>query len=254
MDVLDLLASDNYIPLNKTLMKEIGIESTILLGALCGYQRYYKNEEFFKEQDKLMEDTCLSEYLLRQATKNLVNLGLINVVKKGLPAKHYYKVNSGKLFELLTTSGAKFDTTSDSKSDTTNNKNNNNKNTNISCIENENIVKVELDQLLTKIKHLFKVNQYGSKWHNTSTSKKLLTILTSKTKDKRLNPNQILLAYNQYLGEMRSLDREVNYIKGSEVFLTDAVYDYVEKTRPLYEKKMLESYGENWKKIKFIVE
>ena len=253
MDVLDLLSTDNYIPLNRTLAKEIGLESAILFGALCGYQRHYGNEEFYKEQDKLVEDTCLSEYLIRQATKNLVSLELIIVNKKGLPAKHYYKVNRAKLFELLTTSGAKFDTTGDIKSDTTNNKTNN-KNTNISCTENENTVIVKLSDILTKIQNLFKLNHYGSKWHNTSTAKKLLTIFTAKTKDKRLNPNQVTLAYNQYLSEMRAMDREVNYIKGSEVFLTDAVYDYVDKTKPLYEKKMLELYGEKWSKIKFVVE
>lgn len=137
MDVLDLIASDNYITLNKTLLKKLGVEATILFGALCSYQRYFNGEEFYKEQDKLIEDTCLTEYLLRNATKILKDLGLISVIKKGLPAKNYYKVNADKLLELLTTSGAKFDTTGDIKNDTTGsvkidttyNKNTTNKNT-----------------------------------------------------------------------------------------------------------------------------
>lgn len=119
MDVLDLIASDNYITLNKTLLKKLGIEATILFGALCSFQRYFNGEEFYKEQDKLMEETCLSEYLLRNATKILKDLGLISVIKKGLPAKNYYKVNANKLIELLTTSDSKIDTTSDIKNDTT---------------------------------------------------------------------------------------------------------------------------------------
>lgn len=119
MDVLDLIASDNYITLNKTLLKKLGIEATILFGALCSFQRYFNGEEFYKEQDKLMEETCLTEYLLRNATKILKDLGLISVIKKGLPAKNYYKVNADKLLELLTTSDSKINTTSDIKNDTT---------------------------------------------------------------------------------------------------------------------------------------
>lgn len=136
MDVLDLIASDNYITFNKTLAKEIGLEQALLYGALCGYHRYYKGEEFFKEQEQLMEDTCLSEYLIRNATKKLCELGLISVEKKGLPAKNYYKLNLESLIKLLSTSGIKFDTTRNLKNSTSinnsnsiniNNKKNNNK-------------------------------------------------------------------------------------------------------------------------------
>lgn len=150
MDVLDLIASDNYITLNKTLLKKLGVEATILFGALCSYQRYFNGEEFYKEQDKLMEDTCLTEYLLRNATKILKDLGLISVIKKGLPAKNYYKVNADKLLDMLSTSGVKFDTTGDIKNDTTLNNNIINKN------KDNNIKKkkeTELDTILNQIEN-----------------------------------------------------------------------------------------------------
>jgi hypothetical protein len=149
MDVLDLIASDNYITLNKTLLKKLGIEATILFGVLCSYQRYFNGEEFYKEQDKLMEDTCLTEYLLRNATKVLKDLGLISVIKKGLPAKNYYKVNADKLLDMLSTSGVKFDTTGDTKNNTTLNNNiiNKNKNNNINKKE------TELDEILNKVEN-----------------------------------------------------------------------------------------------------
>jgi hypothetical protein len=150
MDVLDLIASDNYITLNKTLLKKLGIEATILFGALCSFQRYFNGEEFYKEQDKLMEETCLTEYLLRNATKILKDLGLISVIKKGLPAKNYYKVNADKLLGMLSTSGVKFDTTGDIKNDTTLNNNiiNKNKDNNI-----KNKKETELDAILNKIEN-----------------------------------------------------------------------------------------------------
>ena len=60
MDLLDFIASDNYIPYNRTLAKHIGVEDAIIFGALCGYQRHYKQEEVYLEQQNRMEDTCLS--------------------------------------------------------------------------------------------------------------------------------------------------------------------------------------------------
>lgn len=118
MDILDLLANDNYIVLNKSLAKEIGIENAIVFGALCSYQRMYKDEEFYREQEKIIEDTCLTEYLVRKSIKELKELELINVVKKGLPAKYYFKINTTSALKILTSSGAKFDTTGDSKNET----------------------------------------------------------------------------------------------------------------------------------------
>lgn len=119
MDILDLLANDNYIPFNRTLAKELGIEPAILFGALCGYQRHYKMQEFFREQANIMEDTCLTEYAVRQATKILQDKELIVVNKKGLPAKNYYQINTTKLLEYLSTSGCENDTTGHCENETT---------------------------------------------------------------------------------------------------------------------------------------
>lgn len=135
MDILDIIASDNYIPYNRTLAKEIGVEKAIIFGALCGYQRKFKQQEFFREQQNIMEDTCLTEYAVRKSIKELKQLGLINVVKKGLPAKYYFKINTTRLIDMLSTSGYENDTTGsnenistgDIENITTNNKNINNK-------------------------------------------------------------------------------------------------------------------------------
>lgn len=127
MDILDLLASDNYVIVNKTLVKEIGLENAIVFGTLCGYQRGFENNEFYREQEKLIEDTGLSEYSVRKAIKELKELELIEVTKKGMPAKYYYKINFSLTFKFLTSSGIKSGTTSGIKSGTTN-KNNIDKN------------------------------------------------------------------------------------------------------------------------------
>ena len=124
MDLLDFLASDNYIPYNRTLAKQIGLENAILFGALCGYQRQFKQQDFFREQQHIMEDTCLTEYAVRKSIKELKELGLIIVVKKGLPAKYYFKINTTSLLDMLSTSGNENITTSDNENNSTYKNNN----------------------------------------------------------------------------------------------------------------------------------
>lgn len=138
MGILQLLAKENYITYHKTLAKVIGVDEAILFGELCSMSNLY-GYEFFCEQSKLINDTCLSEYRLRNALKTLQKEKLVSVIKKGLPAKNYYILNEEKLLEILecqstsaikfdTTGGDKFKGTGDSKIDSTFNKNTRNKN------------------------------------------------------------------------------------------------------------------------------
>lgn len=170
--ILGLLAKQNYITFNKTLAKKIGIDETILFGELCSKYYYANDNEFTCEYDVLIEDTCLTEYRLRNALKNLQNYNLIIVEKKGLPAKNHYKLNATVLIELLdrndndcqSTSGVKFDTTRNDKIDSTcsinfdstkyiyNNKNldkNNKENyTNNSIVKEKRFVKPTLEDVI----------------------------------------------------------------------------------------------------------
>ena len=120
-------------------------------------------------------------------------------------------------------------------------------------LEEPDVLNIDLIELTTKLSDIFKKFGNGSKWHTTSTSRRLFTIINNKSSKLRLNPNQIMYAYMGYLTEMQNAGRPKEYIKGSEVFLTSAVYDYVEKTKAQYENKMKEKYGDGWKKLKFKV-
>ena len=158
MDILDLLASDNYIIVNKTLVAEIGLENAIVFGVLCSYQRGFGNDEFYREQEKIIEDTGLSEYIVRKAIKELKDLELIEVNKKGMPAKYFYKVNISLTFKFLkssaiksgTTSAIKSGTTSAIKSGTTNKNNINNNNSNINLSNNKLLSKPILEEKNSK--------------------------------------------------------------------------------------------------------
>ena len=121
MGILQLLAKENYITYHKGLAKKIGVDEAILFGEMCSLSNVY-GDEFFFEQEKLMEETCLTEYRVRNAVKTLQEVGLLKVERKGMPAKNYYTLNEDVLIDMLDlhrTSCAKFDTTRGCNFDTT---------------------------------------------------------------------------------------------------------------------------------------
>lgn len=162
MYIIDLLANDNYTIVNKTLAKKIGIENALLLSTLCSLQKTFKGKQFYRPENQLIEDTCLTLYSLRKCKNELVKLGILEVEKKGLPAQHFFTINEDAIKKLLddkitsdsentiyssvgskSTSSAENDTTSDNEISTTtyninNNINNNIKDNNITTTTNIN--------------------------------------------------------------------------------------------------------------------
>ena len=148
--LLKLIASSNFITFNKTIAKTIGIDEAILFGSLCSFKSLFNDaDEFFCEQERLVNDTCLTAHRIRNAQKNLVAYGLLEITKKGLPAKNYFKLNEENIIKLLEndnqtlrTSGGTFDSTGTIKSDSTGNSKSdtsfiNNKTTNNQSINKE---------------------------------------------------------------------------------------------------------------------
>lgn len=140
MDLIDMLASNNYIFYNKQIAVMYGVEEAILLGAMCSYQRSFENQEFYREEDEIVNDTGLTLYAIRKAKRTLQDAGILEITKKGLPAKHFIKVIPTALLNATTsscendtTSGAENITTSGHENCTTNNNNkyNNKKKENI---------------------------------------------------------------------------------------------------------------------------
>lgn len=172
MSVLQLLASENFITYNKVVAKKFGVNVAILLGALCSYQSAFQDEEFYKEQDKISDDTCLSKYEIQQALKVLQDNEIVKVEKKGLPAKNYYFIFDYKLLKLFSTSGQNFRPLEVEKLDDyiynkNNIDNNNNKKDNKKNYKNE---------ILTVVEYL---NGKAGTSYKTSTPK-TITLITAR--------------------------------------------------------------------------
>lgn len=114
------------------------------------------------------------------------------------------------------------------------------------------IVISALNDIYTKIEFMYKKCGYKDKLAKKDTITRLKTICNNTNKSKRLHPLQILLSYGAYLAECRKYGKDVQYVKQSNFFLTSMVYDYAEKTASDFEQRVVEKYGDGWKKYKVI--
>lgn len=101
MKILKLLSSNGFISCNKAIARQIGLIEAVLLGELCSVADMFGGEEFYFTQDKITNDTTLSEYQITTSLKKLKEFGIISVQKKGLPCKNYYTINEDKIIELV---------------------------------------------------------------------------------------------------------------------------------------------------------
>lgn len=108
MEIIDLLANDNYIIANKQIAQMYGLEEAVLLGELASEYRYWKKRNelkdgyFYSTIENVKEHTTLSDKKQRAAITNLKTAGIIAVKLMGIPAKRYIKINEEQLFLILT--------------------------------------------------------------------------------------------------------------------------------------------------------
>ena len=113
MGILQLISSESFITYNKTLAKKLGIYETILLGELCSISSLFKSDTFFFTREKIENDTCLSEYQIKQATEHLKSLGVITTERKGIPCKLYYTLHEDVIVSLVQDSKTSYKNTDD---------------------------------------------------------------------------------------------------------------------------------------------
>ena len=104
-----LLSADGFIPVNKTLIKKLGLHEAIILGELCSEYNYWEqqgkleDDMFYSTRDNIEENTGLNDHYQRKAISTLKDSGILSVERKGIPAVNYYKINFDKILILLST-------------------------------------------------------------------------------------------------------------------------------------------------------
>jgi len=99
----NLLGTTAFWQINKHLAKSIGHLPTLLLAHLVDIETNYENmpEEFYQQYDRLSESTGLSKHQIGECIRILKETDLIQVKKKGIPAKNHYILNVDNILNAL---------------------------------------------------------------------------------------------------------------------------------------------------------
>ena len=101
-----LLSSTAFIILNKNLAKQVGLKEAVLLADLISKEEYFiangmTDGWFFNTEANIEQDTTLNPYHQRKCIKKLKEKGLIEIKRKGIPAKQYFKINEEQVLQIL---------------------------------------------------------------------------------------------------------------------------------------------------------
>ena len=200
MAILNLISNNNFITLNKDLIKAIGLEEAILLGELASEYDYWKKQEllengyFYSTIENIEEHTTLSEYKQRKALNSLKDQGLIDIKIKGLPAKRFIKINEELVLEKLKINTLKnLRTSSEKIKELVPEKLKGNKNINNKNINNKNIEKEYIDNTKMSLTS----DEMSLKTDNLSSNDSLAIASPTPTENKKEVFNNFLNIYNQ---------------------------------------------------------
>lgn len=103
-----LQATGNYLQVNKSLIKKLGLEETILLCEFANEEYYWEKENklnkdkyFFSTVDNIEEILGFKIDKQRTLINNLKEKNIISIKYKDLPRKRYIRINDKEIFKLL---------------------------------------------------------------------------------------------------------------------------------------------------------
>lgn len=103
--IKNLLMSSNYYALNKTLVKNLGIETAFFLTTLVEADETLADDDgwFYQTSKTLEEITGLSNHKQTKCIEQLISLGILVQKNKGVPMKRYFKLNYEQVLISLNT-------------------------------------------------------------------------------------------------------------------------------------------------------
>jgi hypothetical protein len=87
--------------INKKIYRKLGFGPTLLLQHLVDLEDSFFDGEFYQQYTRLEKDLGLTKKQLQDATKKLVEVGFISVIRKGIPSKNFYTINHANITGFL---------------------------------------------------------------------------------------------------------------------------------------------------------
>ena len=174
MGLVSMIASNNYIVVNKQLARAFGLAEAVLLGELASEMEYWqqrgelKDGYFYSTIENVKDNTTLTDKRQRSALNALKDAGIVDVKLAGLPAKRYIRINEKQLAQVLlnntgesgAASFAEMAEQGAANTPANNNKTNSNKNSN-----NKEIYIAVCDYLNTKTGQKFRSTSKDTQQH-----------------------------------------------------------------------------------------
>ena len=103
MNIISLLAGDNYVVVNRDLIKELGVKTALMFSELCSEYNYFEQQDkledgwFYSTIENVTNRIGLSNYEQSTAIKALEKEGLIKCEVKGIPATRHIFIDLKKV-------------------------------------------------------------------------------------------------------------------------------------------------------------
>ena len=104
---MELLGHGNYIAVNRTLIRRLGLNAAVMIGELADKARMFESQGklkdgwFYVKVNDMSENTGLGERAQRSAIDDLVRLGIIEVEYMGLPKKRWFRIDFHRLMDVV---------------------------------------------------------------------------------------------------------------------------------------------------------
>ena len=104
---MELLGHGNYIAVNRTLIKRIGLNAAVVIGELADKARMFERQGqlkdgwFYVKVQTLGDNTGLGERAQRTAIDDLVRIGVLEVEYMGLPKRRWFRIDFHRLMDVL---------------------------------------------------------------------------------------------------------------------------------------------------------
>ena len=105
--ISEIIRSDGFLAVNKALMRELGLNNSVLLCDLLSKKSYFKNKNqledgwFFNTESNREWDTGLISNQQRKCIKELIELNIIKVKRQGLPARQWFYINEEVIEKII---------------------------------------------------------------------------------------------------------------------------------------------------------
>jgi len=112
--ISETIRADAFIPLNKALLREIGLHNAVFICDLVTKEAYFRKEGrlqddgyFYNTEANRQWDTGLNPNQQRRCVKSLEEMGVLKQKRKGNPAKQYFLIDLVKIGEIIETHAEK---------------------------------------------------------------------------------------------------------------------------------------------------